>query len=106
MIEGVVVLSEWTSMSALGCLMLTIGLTFFILFAWIAMFNKGVISNNWFCVFVIGSIIGIGLFVGSFFMPKDHGYKITLTDDANFSEIVKHYEIISTDNLILKVRER
>lgn len=106
MIEGVVVLSEWTSMSALSGLMLTIGLICFILFAWVAIFNKEVISNNWFCVFVIGSIIGISLFVGSFFMPKDHGYKITLTNDANFSEIVKHYEIISVDNLILKVREQ
>ena len=39
-------------------------------------------------------------------MPEDRGHKITLTDDAKFSEIVKHYEIISVDNLILKVRER
>lgn len=52
------------------------------------------------------SVIGLGLCIGSFFMPEDHGYKITLTDDANFSEIVEHYEIISVDNLILKVRER
>ena len=106
MIEGVVVLSEWTSMSVLSSLMLTIGLTCFILFAWVAIFGKEVIGNNWFCVFVIGSIIGLGLFVGSFFMPEEHGYKITLTDDAKFSEIVEHYEIISVDKLILKVRER
>lgn len=106
MIEGVVVLSEWTSMSVLSSLMLIIGLVCVILFAWIAIFGKEVISNNWFCAFVIMSVIGLVLFVGSFFMPEEHGYKITLTNDAKFSEIVEHYEIISVDNLILKVRER
>lgn len=106
MIKGVVILSEWTSMSVLGSLMLIIGSVCCILFAWIAIFGKDVISNNWFCVFVIGAIIGLGLGIGSFFMPEEHGYKITLTDDAKFSEIVEHYEIISVDKLILKVRER
>ena len=106
MIEGVVVLSEWTDMSALSGFMLIIGLTCFIVFAGLAIFCKEDLGNNWFCAFIFGSIIGVGLFVGSLFMPENHGYMITLTDDAKFSEIVKHYEIISADNLILKVRER
>ena len=106
MTKGVVILSEWTSMSALGGSMLSIGFICVILFVSLAIFGKEVFSNNQFCVFIIVSVIGFGLCIGSFFMPEDHGYKITLTDDANFSEIVEHYEIISVDNLILKVRER
>ena len=104
--EGVVILSEWTSMSWSGSLMLIIGLVCFILFAWLAIFGKEDLSSNWFCAFLILSVIGLGLFVGSFFMPEDHGHKITLTDDAKFSEIVKHYEIVDIDDLILKVKER
>ena len=44
--EGVVVLSEWTNMSALGGFMLCIGFICLILFAWLAIFGKGVVNNN------------------------------------------------------------
>lgn len=104
--EGVIVLTEWTSMSGFGGFMLFVGLVCFVLFSLTAILCKEDLGNNWFCVVVIVSVIGLSMLIGSLFVPKDHGYMITLTDDAEFSEIVKHYEIISVDNLILKVKER
>lgn len=104
--EGVIILSEWTSLSDFGCLMLLIGLVLFLAFGLSAILIGEDLGNNWLCVCIVVAIVGLGMVIGSLCMPKVYGHKITLTDDAKFSEIVKHYEIISVDNLILKVKER
>lgn len=104
--EGVIILSEWTDLSGLSGLILFIGLVLFLVFAIVSILAGEDLEKNWLCVCIIVAVIGLGMVIGSLCMPKDHGHKITLTDDAKFSEIVKHYEIVDVDNLILKVKER
>lgn len=104
--NDIIILSEWNSLSTLSEIIITIGAVIFATFAIVAILVETDAGENWLCVFICLAIVGAGMIILGASLPKDHGYKIMLNDNAKFSEVVEHYNIIETDGLILKVTEK
>lgn len=104
--EGVIILSEWNDLTAANFFILIIGLFIFVAFSGIAIYSGRDLGDNWLCLCIVLAIAGIGMMIWGQSSPKDHGYKITLNDEAKFSEVMQYYDIVDVDDLILKVKER
>lgn len=104
--EGVVILSEWNGLTIGAGILLIVGLILFISCSLSAIFNDRYIDSNTLAILVCVAVAGLGMAIGSLFMPRTQGYKIILNDNAKFDEVISHFDIVDTDGLILKVRER
>lgn len=105
--NDITILSEWAALSSLSVIIIVIGIIVFVAFAIVALsILIEDIDENWLCISVCLAVVGAAMVILGLFLPKDHGYKIMLNDNAKFSEVVEHYNVIETDGLILKVTEK
>ena len=65
---------------------------------------EGLIAGITFAIILIPTIIGIALMCNISICPVQ--YEITLSDDVNYNEFVKQYEVIEQRGKILVVQER
>ena len=65
---------------------------------------EGLIAGITFAIILIPTIIGIALMCDTSIYPVQ--YEITLSDDVNYNEFVKQYEVIEQRGKILVVKER
>lgn len=103
--EGVIILTAGESSTAIGVLSIIFGLTIGVglLVLWIAAWDDTGLGFKITAPIIACLFLGLAIFG---FTQNEPYQKIMLTDNAKFSEIVEHYNITSTDGLILTVREK
>ena len=103
--EGVIILTAGESSTAVGILSILFGLIIGVggLVLWLCAWDDSGLGFRITVPIVACLFIGLAIFG---FTQNEPYQKIMLTDNAKFNEIVEHYNITSTDGLILTVREK
>lgn len=106
MIDGMIILGNYSTMQGAAILLLMVGLIVAIVSAiltsamWIDM-------KRWMKITSIAVIFaGAVMFITGISLPSVKGIKVTLTDPSRMPELMEKYEILDSDNLILSVIEK
>lgn len=106
MIDGMIILGNYSTMQGAAILLLMVGLIVAIVSAvltsamWIDM-------KRWMKLTGIAAIFaGAVMFITGIALPSVKGIKVTLTDPSKMPELMEKYEILDSDNLILSVIEK
>lgn len=106
MIDGMMILGQWSSMDGTAIILLMLGLIGFIIgivitaSLWSDLEEKG----KW--IGVVSTAVCAFLIMIAALVPIRNGLRVTLTDPTKMPELVEKYEIVKTNGLILDIEER
>lgn len=106
MIDGMMILGQWSSMDGVAIGLLMLGLIGFVI-------GIVITAALWSDLEKKGKLIGIGttaicafLIIIAALAPVRKGLRVTMTDPAKMPELVERYDVVNTDGLILDIEER
>lgn len=106
MIDGMMILGQWSLMDGTAIILLMLGVIGLIV-------GIVITSALWSDLKEKGKWIGIGSIVVCAFLiiiaaltPIRKGLRVTLTDPTKMTELVEKYDVVNTNGLILDIEER
>ena len=106
MIDGMIILGNYSTMRGTAVLLLMVGLVITVVSAVLtgALWED---AKRWMKLTGIAAIfVGTVMFITGIALPSVKGIKVTLTDPSKMPELMEKYEILDSDNLILSVIEK